>query len=154
MGPKPNSWEMEKGTKEYYLKQAEETMLRNRLLRSKQPKPFKIVGKTLLEQQEYLHRLRFAALAHMEDDIGLEEDKFDQDPEWKQIEVKKREYYLPINKNRVIYMDKIQGNSAIKNWHFDEESTFKPRPRRVERPPPRVLKAVQDSKRRHQYAGT
>lgn len=158
LGPKPNSWEMERGTKEYYLRLAEEGVDRNYLLKMSAEKRKKIVAKHLLEQQEYLHRLRFAALAHMEDDAGLEKTTMETDWWWPQhsevTHTKAREYYLPKDENKVLYMDKIPGNIHLKNYYYDEESSFNRGPRNHRPPRPLVRKAFQDSKRRHRYAGT
>lgn len=155
LGPKKNSWEMEKGTKEYYLRLAEEGRDRNYILKMKAAKPSKIVGKVIRSRLEYIHRLRFAALAHMEDDAGLEANSME--PDWWSMThrpIIAREYYLPVNENKVIYKDKIQGNMYIKNFQRDEESTFKPPAYSTEKPSPILRPAVQDSKRRHRYAAT
>lgn len=154
--PKPNSWEMEKGTKEYYLTLKEENKQQNYLKRLTSARPKKVVGKVLKDQQDYINRLRFAALAHLEDDAGLEMDSMETD--WIanfELRTNKREYYLPVNNNRVIYMDKVAGNTQLKNWYFDPESTFKSNTGdHLDKRPSNKLKAFQDSKRRHRYAGT
>lgn len=155
LGPKKNSWELEKGTKEYYLRLAEEGRDRNYRLKMTAPKPAKIVSKVIKTRLEYIHRLRFAALAHMEDDVGLEAGSMEKD--WWSITrnpICAREYYLPVNENKVIYKDKIQGNTYLKNFHRDEDSTFKGPAYSIEKPPPIVRPAIQDSKRRHRYAST
>lgn len=72
LGPKLNSWEMEKGTKEYYLRLAEEGRETNILLKLRASKPSKLVDKGLMAKQEYMHHKRFAALAFLEDDAGLD----------------------------------------------------------------------------------
>lgn len=156
LGPKPNSWEMEKGTKEYYLRLAEEGVDRNYLLKLRSAKPTKIVGKVLKSDREYLNRLRFAALAHMEDDQGLENDAMEH--EWMLTsmasKITARDYYMAKKDDKVLYYDKIEGNTHKKNYLVDEESSFKPLPRRVQPRSPIVLPAIQDSKRRHRYTGT
>ena len=149
--PKPKSWEMEKGTKEYYLRLAEEEKDQNYIKKMTTQRRKKVVGKNLLSHQEYLHYKRFAALAHLEDDIGLEKDSMK--PDWfldTSEKVKQREYYLPMD-DRVIYMDKIDGNIERKNFYQDEDSTFKFSVR-IERLRPVNTKPIQDSKRRHFYA--
>lgn len=150
---KKNSWELEKGTKEYYLQLAEEGRNRNYLLRMSAPNVSKVVGKHIKERQEYIHHLRFAALAHMEDDAGLELNSMETD--WWSVTknvLRKKDYYLPVNENKVLYKDKIPGNIHLKNYHRDEENTFKRLPCKVEKPPPIETPAFQDSKRRHRYS--
>lgn len=151
LGPKPNSWEMEPGTKEYYLRLKEEEVARNNLRRMTAPPTSKTVGKVLKSQKEYLNRLRFAALAHMEEDIGFEIDSME--PDWwiSQRKLAARDYYLPMS-DRVIYMDKAP-SPAHKNYYSDPNSTFKTQ-RKVSERPPVHLKAIQNSKQRHRYAGT
>lgn len=151
IGPKPNSWEMEKGTKEYYKRLEEEGVDREYLLRMKAPKRTKVVGKHILEREELIKHLRFAALAHMEDDAGIEGQSMEADW-WKYGKYKARDYYLPQNKDRVLYMDKIEGNISIKNHYVDSMSSFKPELRRIERRPPIHTKPIQDSKQRYRYA--
>jgi len=153
LGPKPKSWELEKGTKEYYLALAEEGKGLNELIRQKKAKPTKVLSKPMLERMEYKHFKRFAALAHLEDDAGLDPKSMETD--WwscTRLYVKKRKYYLPVNENKVLYMDKIPGNMSIKNYYVDEESTFKPKPRKVEPRGPIVLDPILDSKRRYLHA--
>lgn len=151
--PKPKSWEMEKGTKEYYYTLAKEGKQRNFLLRLKGERDSKVVGKVLKSQQEYLHRLRFAALASMEDDAGLDTRSLEVD--WLSEEhgyLNVRDYYLPVNENKVIYKDKIPGNTHLKNYYYDYESTMGFKPKNVMPKPPRETKATQDSKRRYQHS--
>lgn len=152
---KPNSWDMEKGTKEYYLRLAEEGNNRNYLLKMRSRKPTKMVGKVLLDEAEYKHRLRFAVLAYMEDDVGLEQNSMETDW-WSSYSVGKqeklREYYLPMKKDKVLYMDKIEGNIRLKNYFSDYESTFKGQMRNLEKRPPIHRSAIQDSKRRHPHS--
>lgn len=150
-GPKPNSWELEKGTKEYYQRLAEEGIDREYLLKMKAPKKTKVVGKTLLEREELIRHMRFAALAHMEDDAGFEAQTMEKDW-WVENKTRPRDYYLPMNRDRVIYMDKIKGNIDIKNYYDDPESTFKPTLRRLERRPAIDRKPILDSKQRYRYA--
>lgn len=150
-GPKPNSWEMEKGTKEYYERLAEEGIDREYLIRMKSPKKTKVVGKRLLERAELIKHLRFAALAHMEDDAGFEGASMEQDW-WFYTTKKTRDYYLPMNKDRVLYMDKIKGNIDLKNYYQDPESSFKPGLRSI-KPRPKVdCDPIQDSRQRYRYA--
>lgn len=148
---KPNSWDMEKGTKEYYLRLAEEGYERNKLLKSRARPVKKVVSKELLKQAEYKHRLRFNALAYMEDDAGYDVSAMESDWWELQIPVKTREYYLPM-RDRTLYMDKIEGNIHLKNWHRDYESTFKSAPRSLERRPPLERPAIQDSRQRHPHS--
>lgn len=152
LSPKKNSWEMEKGTKEYYLQLADEGRNRNYRLKMSNPKEQKIVGKVLKKQEEYIHRLRFAALAHMEDDAGLELDSMETDW-WGDIRnIKKREYYLPKREGKELYMDKIEGNIGTKNFYADQDSSFSKCERSMKKRPNVNLPAIQDSKRRHRYA--
>lgn len=153
LGPELNSWEMQEGTKEYYLRLAKEGRERNYLLRMRGRGVTKTVGKTLKENEEYLHRLRFAALAHMEDDAGLELESMETDWWWP-LAVQARDYYLPVKENKTLYKDKIEGNTHQKNFYSDPDSTFKGKPRDVRPRGPIVREAIQDSKRRHRYAGT
>lgn len=153
--PKKNSWELEKGTKEYYIRLAEEGRDRNYLLKIKSARPTKTVGKHISTRQEYIHRLRYAALAHMEDDAGLDLNSMETD--WWSTNTRRiiaRDYYLPVNENKIIYKDKIVGNTYLKNYYLDQESTFKPPHYRIEKPRPIKSAAIQDSKRRHRYAST
>lgn len=153
LGPKPNSWEMEKGTKEYYLRLAEEGVDRNYMLKMTSDQERKVVGKTLKEQAEYLHRLRFAALAHMEDDAGVGDTTMERD--WwgyHNQAIEARKYYLPKRDDKVLYMDKIEGNAKLKNYYEPNDgSSFSPGPRDYRPSRPHVLKAFQDSKQRHRY---
>ena len=155
--PKPKSWEMEPGTKEYYLQLKEEENAQNELQRLRAAKPKKVVGKVLKTNQEYLHHLRFAALAHMEPDAGFEQTSMETD--WwatnNQGKIQMSDYYLPVNENRVLYMDKIEGNIKRKNFHYDWTSSFRKLDElRLNRRPRNKSEAFQDSKRRHRYAGT
>lgn len=155
LGPKPTSAELEPGTKEYYLALREEMVDRNYLLRLRAGPVKKVVSKTLLEQKEYLHKLRFAALAHMEeDDAGFDSKSMESHWWFRDQTVKARDYYLPMNENKVIYKDKIEGNIKLKNFYRDEESSLKSRSRPITKRPPIHTPAFQDSKRRHRYAGT
>lgn len=153
LGPKPNSWDMEKGTKEYYLRLAEEGKDRNYLIKMSASKTTKVVSKVILGQQEYVKRLRFAALAHLEDDAGLDAQSLEAD--WWGATAKKylpRDFYLPMNDNRVLYMDKIPGNSALKNYKLGEDWTFRPKQRPTVAPPKVERTAIQDSRRRDFYS--
>jgi hypothetical protein len=155
LGPKPNSWEMEEGTKEYYLRLAEEQRQENYIKRMTSPPIKKVVDKALKSHQEYLHHIRFAALAHLEDDVGLELDSMPQD--WElchTMKVNKSDYYLPMEEDRVLYMDKIEGNRSLKNFHRDVENSFLKGGVSVKPHRPIKLKAIQDSKRRHRYTCT
>jgi len=149
---KPNSWEMEPGTKEYYLRLKEEEFQLNRIKRLTKRGEKKYVGEVEKKMIEYKHHIRFAALAHMEEDAGLPLDEIQED--WTQ-RIKKstrlRDYYLPVDENRVIYKDKIEGNAKLKNFYIDSESTFKRR-LRVGPKTSTNLRPIQDSKRRHRYA--
>lgn len=149
---KPHSWEMEKGTKEYYLRLAEEGKDRNYLLKMRARKPTKVVGQVLLDQAEYLHRLRFNVLAFMEDDAGLEHESMETDWWNHTLKCREREYYLPMRKDKVLYKDKIEGNIRSKNFYRDEESTFKGPMRNLKPRPPVERPAILDSKRRHRYS--
>lgn len=152
LGPKPNSWELEKGTKEYYLQLAKEGRDRNYLLKMKGERKRKVVGVALKEQQEYLHYIRFAALAHLEDDAGLEPTSMEKD--WlsaESIKTRARDYYLPRDENKVIYMDKIEGNSRLKNYSRDDENSFVEEPKSVTKRPSLLTPALQDSRRRHRH---
>lgn len=152
LGPKPNSWELEEGTKEYYLQLAQEEKDRNYLRRLRAGGTKKVVGKVLKAREHYLHFKRFAALAHLEDDAGLELHSTEID--WikgQRISIKRSDYYLPYNEERVLYMDEIKGNSYVKNYHYDDESTFKTG-QRMKPPRSNKLEPFQDSKRRHRYA--
>lgn len=154
LGPQPNSWEMEEGTKEYYLQLAEEEKQQNYLKRMTAAQKKKIVDPVILRNKEYLHRIRFAALAHLEDDAGLELDSMQQD--WYtnvQLVTNKSEYYLPME-NRTLYMDKIQGNRNLKNFYRDVENSFNKGGPRVTPHRPVKTRAIQDSKRRHRYTCT
>lgn len=156
LGPKPNSWELEEGTKEYYLRLNEEERGSNYLKKMTSGGRKMVVDKVLLKQQEYVKRLRFAALAHMEDDAGLEPNSMPN--EWQltdRIKINASDYYLPMEEGRVIYADKIPGNIKLKNFHYDYENSFnKPSGIRIKPYPPVKLKAIQDSKRRHRHAAT
>jgi hypothetical protein len=155
LGPKLNSWEMEECTKEYYLRLKEEEKDKNYRKRMTANKVRKIVGNVHKAQEEYLHRIRFAALAHLEDDAGLEMNSMEED--WvkdTKINIKKSDYYLPQEKDRVIYMDEIKGNIAQKNFYRDMESSFLKSEMRMTKYPFNRKKPIQDSKRRHRYAST
>lgn len=155
LGPKPTSADLEPGTKEYYYTLREEMKDRNYLLRLRAGKTKKIVDKVALEQREYIHRLRFAALAHMEEDDAGYDSKSMEDHWWfKEQTVKARDYYLPKDENKVLYKDKIDGNIKLKNFYRDPENSFIEKPRTVQRRPSIRLVAYQDSKRRYRYAGT
>lgn len=153
LGPKPNSYELEEGTKEYYLTLAQENADRNYKLKLRGEPMRKVVAKDLLFHQEYMNYKRFAALAFLEDDIGLpvdlsvrEKDIHRRHTTWAS------DYYLPVNEKKVIYMDDVEGNSAIKNYYYDPESTFGSKPKSVVRRPGNRLKAFQDSKQRHRHS--
>lgn len=154
LGPKPNSWEMEQGTKEYYLRLAEEEREQNYIKRMTAAPVRKVVDKNKLSNKDYLDRIRFAALAHLEDDAGLQLDSGPRD--WYtnvEVKINKSDYYLPME-NRTLYMDKIEGNRSLKNYYRDMENSFtkgasNPGPLR-----PIKLRAFQDSKRRHRYTCT
>lgn len=155
LGPKPNSWELEEGTKEYYLRLAEEKKEQNYLRRITAGPTKKVVDKVLKSNMEYLRHIRFAALAHMENDAGLELDSMPSD--WyKNVEtqINKSDYYLPVEEDRVLFMDKIEGNRMIKNFHRDSENSFIRSEMRMQPYLPRKLRAIQDSKRRHRYTAT
>lgn len=150
---KPNSWELEKGTKEYYQRLKEEENQANYLKRASSRREKKVVSKVILKQQEYLRHIRFAALAHMEEDAGIGNDIIDAELNKMRYldKPKSRDFYLPMNENRVVYMDKIKGNSDKKNYYLDRESTFKME-HPIERRQPIATPAILDSKRRHRYS--
>lgn len=151
MGPKLNSWEMEKGTKEYYLRLAEEGFSQNLMLKKRAAKPTKMVDKALLAQEEYIHHKRFAALAYLEDDIGLDQDTLvDEDVNYYQTRAS--DYYLPVDEKRVLFQDKIPQNIHLKNFDHDEENSFRIRYKPISPPPPKELKATLDRKQRHRYS--
>lgn len=151
--PKLPSYEMEKGTKEYYLRLAEEGKQRNYEIKMKSSKEKKVVDPVIKFQEDYLDYKKFAALAFLEDDPGLPQDYTSSDIR-NSIEPKthKSDYYLPVNKKRVIYMDKIEGNRGSKNYNRDLESTFNRYDRPVEKRTPLRLKPFQDSRQRHRYS--
>lgn len=151
LGPKLNSWEMEKGTKEYYLRLADEGRQRNLLLKLRAAKPSKLVDKGLMAKQEYLHHKRFAALAFLEDDAGL--DKKSLEPEYiDPYALRASDYYLPVDEKSVLYEDKIPVNLSLKNYEHDEDNSFVIRRKPLEKPPPKERKAFQDSRQRHRYS--
>lgn len=153
LGPKPMSWEMEKGTKEYYLQLAKEGVDRDYILRMTRDKAKKVTGKVLLSQAEYIHRLRFAALAHLEDDVGLEKSAILND--WWQNkpenQINRREYYLPVDEKKVLYKDKIAYATKFRRFERNEDSTFKNKIR-VNPRSPITTPAILDSKRRYQHS--
>lgn len=149
---KPHSWEMEPGTKEYYLRLKDEEFEANNIKRVKARREKKVVGQVAKQQLEYLHHIRFAALAHMEEDAGLEMDHIDSDWYSRHYRTTKmRDYYLPMQEDRVIYMDKVEVNSKGKNFYYDPDSSFK-REIRMHPREPLQTPAIQDSKRRHRYS--
>lgn len=151
---KPNSWEMEKGTKEYYLRLAEEGKERNYLLRMKSAKEKKVVAKHLLARIEYKHHLRFAALAHLEEDNGFDSTSTETDwYKYFQRSINMRDYYLPL-RNEEIYMDTIYNSMHTKNYDYDHENTFKRQQKTVVDQIPKMKPAILDRKQRHRYAGT
>lgn len=155
LGPKPHSWELKEGTKEYYLQLNEEEREKNYRKRMTAAQEKKVVSKVLKGQAEYVHRLRFAALAHLEDDAGLEIDSMEHD--WVKdtcLQLRKSDYYLPPEEDRVIYMDEVKGNRDVKNYYRDNESSFNEGEVRMTKFPRNRLKPIQDSKRRHRYATT
>lgn len=152
LGPKPHSWEMEEGTKEYYQKLAEEGFTRNYLIKLRAIPKHKVVGKVLKQQQDYIHYKRFAALAYLEEDAGYDQDSME--PDWwiNRPRIKARDYYLPKIEGRTLYMDQVEGNIRQKNYYRDSESSFNKPLKNVTRRPSVFLKAVQDSVKRHRYA--
>lgn len=151
LGPKPASYELEKGTKEYYLRLAEENVEIQRKLKLSAPKTKKIVDKNLLKQQEYLHRIRFAALAHLEDDAGLPTNHQEDSLVATSGKLKARRYYMPVDEDEVLYLDKIPGNIQYKNYHR-EECTFNLERRNVNPRPKSERPATLDRKQRHRYS--
>ena len=152
--PKLNSWEMVPGTKEYWLQLNEEERQRNYLRKMRAERTKKVVGKVLKSQADYLHHIRFAALAHLESDAGFEASSME--PDWhasEKIYERSSDYYLPLEEDRVLYMDKIEGNIRTKNHYYDTDSSFKAT-MRMKRYRPNLTPAIQDSRRRHRYAGT
>lgn len=153
LGPVPNSWDLQEGTKEYYLRLAAEEKQQNYLRRMTAGGEKKVVGKLRLALADYLHHQRFAALAHMEDDAGLELNSMESDWFLKHNQrIKMSDFYLPPDPNRVIYMDEVK-HTTSRNYYYNSENTFK-RPQRMKRHPLNELKAIQDSKRRHRYTAT
>lgn len=151
LGPKPRSYDLQEGTKEYYEQLAAEGFSRNLKLKQKAMPKQKVVGKVLQQQQDYLRHIRFAALAHLEEDAGFDRNSMEQDWWSRATTIKARDYYLP-RSNRVLYMDKIEGNIRLKNYHRDDESSFITPLKNVKRRPSVYLKAFQDSTHRHRYA--
>lgn len=155
LGPIPKSSELEPGTKEYYLTLRKEKKDVDYLLKMRAGTVKKVVDKVLLGRQAYLHRMRFAALAHMEeDDAGYDSKSMENHWWFRDQVVRAREYYLPMNENKVLYRDKIEGNIKTKNYYDDPESSFKFKPRPIEKRPPVHREAIQDSKRRYRYASS
>lgn len=152
LGPKLKSWQLKEGTKEYYEQQAREGFELNLILKHKVASESKIVGKDLKQRQEYLHHKRFAALAYLEQDAGFDRNSMEQDWWTNRSRIRARDFYLPKIKNRVLYMDQIEGNIKCKNYYRDDASTFATRLKEVKKPPSVFLKAFQDSKHRHRYA--
>lgn len=150
----PPSWELEHGTKEYYLQLAAESKDRNKLLKRRAEKPKKIVGAHIKKRLEYIHHLRFAALAYLEEDAGLDQELLELD--WQQASLQPRirvkDHYLPMLKNRILYADKIDGNWSHKNYYRDPDSSFIPHPITDAPLRPHKLEAIQDSKRRHLHS--
>lgn len=152
LGPKPPSYEMQKGTKEYYLRLAEEGKDRNYRLKMKAAKVKKVVDKNILAYDDYIHHKRFAALAFLEDDVGLPQNSTEKDWFNNVNNIDKSEYYLPMNEKNVLYKDKVVANSKLKNYFRDEESSFIKSSRSVERRPSINRKAYQDSRQRHRHS--
>lgn len=121
--PKKPSWELTRGTKEYYETLHAESVKRKNILKKAQGRTKKVVGKVMLRQMEWIRHIRFRALAHMEEDPGLEPGTLESD--WFSSplrQIKKRELYLPEQLDKVVYADKIPGNLYRKNYFKPEHS--------------------------------
>lgn len=147
LGPKLPSHLLQKGTKEYYERQKEENLTLQYNVRMRSKLGSKIVGRNLLDHQDYLHQIRFRALAFMEDDAGMAGDALEEQTFPEKETINARDYYLPMT-NKVLYKDKIPGNLYLKNF-LRGDPDRRGEPRIVEH---KYRKATQDSRRRHPHS--